>query len=347
MNIGGLEGHFMALSNSTNEFSRYKVHLLMVLMGVAVWLIIGWGDWREGENRVGNSGRDAAIMSNFSEVAPSGSSGSVWTGYGEVYQASEVETGRSFWAEGGLSEVEGRDDAGLLQRENDALRRENFRLKERLDGKTGSGGKGRAQKASYPSSESEMLEEELIVKQEEIDILLLEKEQLEEELDEIVGIATLLQEEVEKVELEGEGLSVEDFLLLQGEIDKYQRENEKLEDRIEELVVTIEYLEDKLAGMAPEGIAVIAPSEETFEIAEQIMIRLGQEELAPKLATRVLVVVYSDLVNPLSYSYGLYGDLVIEANQQTDVKSSMFHAYIYQINDDLSVNQIEHTTAYN
>jgi len=337
-------------SISQNELSRFRTYVWVVLIGVSVWLVFGWGCSRETAETAESQGEKPGIKAERvtwdREVEAARKAGSNLAGPMEVDQQSEVESGGSYWVKGDLSEDDGRDDAGSLQRENDALRRENFRLQERLDGMTGSGGRLKAQTASYPSGESEILEEELLVKQEEIGGLLMEREQLEDELEKIVGVAALLQEEVEKLESEREGLSVEDILLLQDEINRLQRENEKRADRIEELGATIEYLEAKLSGMAPEGIAVIAPSEETLEIAEQIRMRLGLGEILPKVADRVLVVVLSDLENPLSYSYGLYGDLAIEANQQMDVKASMFHAYIYQINDDLSVQQIEHTTGY-
>ena len=332
----------MAGSDSRNEFWRFKVHFLIMLMGVSVWFMIGWGWSNEvdlRENQGEKSVSQAGIMSKYRAVEPAREAALSWAGPQGAVRHSEVESGGNFRGEVDFREAEGSDDRGALERENDALRRENFRLQERLEGTEGYGGRDKGQAASYSLGETEILEEELLGKQEEIDGLLSEKEQLEAELDETAGIANRLEEEVAELEAAREGLSAEDFLVLQDNIYRLQRENGKLADRIEELQAIIEFL----SGRASEGMAVMAPSEETREVAEQILMRLGEEEIPPKLAESVLVVVCSDLSSPLSYAYGLYGDLALEANQQTDVEALMFHAYIYQINDDLSVEQVEHT----
>ena len=339
----------MANSNSTNDLSRSRNCLLIAIFWVVGAWVLGWGCTREGEppeDQGEKSVSQAGIMTYYREVEPARQAISSVAGPGAAFRSGRVESGESFWAEGDLSEAAGIDDAGTLQRENDALRRENFRMQERLEGMAGYGERDKAQAASSASGESEILAEELLVKQEEIENLTLEKEQLEEDFDEIVGIANRLEEEVAELEAEGRGLSAEDYLLLQDEIDNLRRENGRLVDRIGEFRAIIEKLQDELSGMESEGIAVIAPSEETWEIAEQILMRMGQEEIPPKQAESVLVVVFSDLDNPLSYSYNLYGELVLDANRQMEIEALMYHAYIYQINDDLSVEQVEHTTGY-
>ena len=336
-------------SISQNELSRFRYYLWVVVILVAGLMIFGWGCSREadlGESQGEKPGIKAERVTGNQKVEPARNADPFLAGPEVADQQSEAESGGSLWVDGDLVEAAGIEEADALKQQIDFLLRENFRLKEQLDGMKGSSERDRTQTDSYPSGESEFLVEELLGKQEEIDSLQLEKDQLEEELNEIVEIATLLQEEVAELESERQGLSEEDLLLLQDEISRLRRENGKLEDRIQELRATIEQLQDRLSGMASEGIAVIAPAEATLEIAEQIRMRLGREEIPPKQAESVLVVVYSGLDNPLSYSYNLYGELVQDADDQMDIKASMFHAYIYQINDDLSVHQIEHTTGY-
>ena len=61
-----------------------------------------------------------------------------------------------------------------------------------------------------------------------------------------------------------------------------------------------------------------------------------------KQADAILVVVRSVLFNPLSYSYSSVCDLLADAESQLNIAGLNFHVYVYQLNDDLSVNQIGH-----
>lgn len=92
------------------------------------------------------------------------------------------------------------------------------------------------------------------------------------------------------------------------------------------------------------GVTVIAPSISTSMKAREIRMRMGWVEVQPKQADNVLVVVRSELFNPLNYSYDSYGELKEDADYQLNISGSNYHVYIYEIYDDLSVTQIKHTS---
>jgi hypothetical protein len=89
-------------------------------------------------------------------------------------------------------------------------------------------------------------------------------------------------------------------------------------------------------------VAVIAHSVSTSIKAREIRTQAGWYEVPPKRADFVLVVCRSMLFNPLSSSYRSYGELDEDAENQLNISGSNFHLYVYAINDDLSVTQVQH-----
>jgi len=91
-------------------------------------------------------------------------------------------------------------------------------------------------------------------------------------------------------------------------------------------------------------VVVIAPSVSTSIEARAIMLHLDWVETNLREAQVILVVVRSMRYDPLGYSYGSHKELQDDANIQLNISRPDFHIYIYQINDDLSVTQIRHTS---
>jgi hypothetical protein len=92
------------------------------------------------------------------------------------------------------------------------------------------------------------------------------------------------------------------------------------------------------------SVAVIAHSVSCSMMAREIRSEQGWSEIPPKKADFVLVVCRSMLFNPLRYSYDFYGELDEDADRQLNIAGSNYHIYIYQIHDDLSVSQVDHTS---
>lgn len=78
--------------------------------------------------------------------------------------------------------------------------------------------------------------------------------------------------------------------------------------------------------------------------ARQIRWQLGWVEVGFREADAILVVVRSMLYNPLNYSYDSIKELQDDADGQLNISGENFHIYIYQINNDLSVTQLKHTS---
>ncbi len=93
-----------------------------------------------------------------------------------------------------------------------------------------------------------------------------------------------------------------------------------------------------------EKVAIIAPSVSTSMEARSIMRRLGWFESNLREAKAILVVVRSMLFNPMNYSYGSIKEIRDDAERQLNISGANFHIYLYQINDDLSVTQLKHTS---
>lgn len=93
-----------------------------------------------------------------------------------------------------------------------------------------------------------------------------------------------------------------------------------------------------------EKVAVIAPSVSTSVEARSIMRRLGWVESNLGEAQAILVVVRSMLSDPLNYSYDSIKELQDDADMQLNITGEKFHIYIYQINADLGVTQLKHTS---
>ena len=91
-------------------------------------------------------------------------------------------------------------------------------------------------------------------------------------------------------------------------------------------------------------IAVIAPTFSDHEIAEDILMHAGLVEVDPYHATLILVVIHSDLYNPLFYSYDSFRDLKDAAELWSSPFADRIHIYIYEFDYDLSVYEMDHKT---
>ena len=89
-------------------------------------------------------------------------------------------------------------------------------------------------------------------------------------------------------------------------------------------------------------VAVIAPSISTSMKAREIRLKMHWQEVEPKNADYILVVVRSELFYPLQMSYDSYGELEDDAENQLNISGSNYHIYIYYLENDLSVTEIDH-----
>lgn len=91
------------------------------------------------------------------------------------------------------------------------------------------------------------------------------------------------------------------------------------------------------------SLGVIAHSVSTSMEAREVLRQQGWSE-TPNLrqADGILVVCRSMLGYPLNSSYNSIKELDDDANAQLNISGSKFHIYLYQINDDLSVNEVKH-----
>ena len=91
------------------------------------------------------------------------------------------------------------------------------------------------------------------------------------------------------------------------------------------------------------NVAVIAHSISTRAEARNVMRRQGWSEAANlRQADAILVVCRSGLNWPLSSSYRSIKELDDDADSQLNISGSNFHIYIYQINNNLGVDEVKH-----
>lgn len=92
-------------------------------------------------------------------------------------------------------------------------------------------------------------------------------------------------------------------------------------------------------------MTVIAPSMAARDVARQVLRQSGWSEAKPKQADGVLVVVRSSMHNPLLTSgRTCFCDLRKNAERQPNLTGSKYHIYVYRLNDDLTVTEVQHTT---
>lgn len=91
-------------------------------------------------------------------------------------------------------------------------------------------------------------------------------------------------------------------------------------------------------------VAIIAPSYSTSAEARRVMGRNGWVESSLKGADGILVVVRSMLFDPLSLSYRSVKGLQDDAEMQLNFTGPKFHVYVYLINSDLSVVELNHVS---
>lgn len=104
------------------------------------------------------------------------------------------------------------------------------------------------------------------------------------------------------------------------------------------LLVSISYAQQRNLR-----VAVIAPSISTSIKAREIRKSNNWLEVNPREADYILVVVRSNLFNPLNYSYDNYDSLEKDAEYLPNITGSNYHIYLYELKDDLSVSQVKHT----
>ena len=90
------------------------------------------------------------------------------------------------------------------------------------------------------------------------------------------------------------------------------------------------------------NVAVIAHSVSTSMEAREIRYRQGWTETNFKNADAILVVCRSGLSYPLDSDYDCIHELDEDADSQLNIGGTNFHVYTYRINDDLSVDEVEH-----
>lgn len=91
------------------------------------------------------------------------------------------------------------------------------------------------------------------------------------------------------------------------------------------------------------SVAVIAPSISTSMKAREIRMSKGWSEVNYKNSDAILVVCRSGLYLPLSSSYDSVKELEDDANNQLNISGSNYHVYLFKLNDNLSVTEVNHT----
>ncbi len=91
------------------------------------------------------------------------------------------------------------------------------------------------------------------------------------------------------------------------------------------------------------SVAVIAHSVSTSMEAREVLWKQGWTETTNfRQADGILVVCRSGLLWPLNSSYDSIKKLNNDADMQLNISGSKFHVYVYRINNDLSVSEVEH-----
>lgn len=91
------------------------------------------------------------------------------------------------------------------------------------------------------------------------------------------------------------------------------------------------------------SVAVVAHSVSTRIEARKVLARQGWAETTNlRQAAGILVVCRSGLNWPLSDSYSSFKELDDAANSQLNITGSNFHIYVFKLNDNLSVDKINH-----
>ncbi len=91
------------------------------------------------------------------------------------------------------------------------------------------------------------------------------------------------------------------------------------------------------------NLSVIAHSVSTRAEARKILRQERWSETSNlQQADGILVVCRSMLSDPLDSSYSSIKELDEDAESQLNIGVSNFHVYVYRINDDLSVDELQH-----
>lgn len=91
------------------------------------------------------------------------------------------------------------------------------------------------------------------------------------------------------------------------------------------------------------GVAVIAPSSENRGVARELLRHFKVSEVPPQKAVGVLVVLSTiSASDPLDMSYESYSELSKESESSGYISGTIHHVYLYRINDDSTVTQLDH-----
>lgn len=108
------------------------------------------------------------------------------------------------------------------------------------------------------------------------------------------------------------------------------------------LLVLLLFSEVSFSQKGITEVAVIAPSVSTSMKAREVRHKMKWQEVAPKDADYILVVVRSGLSYPLQMSYDSYGELKDDAENQLNISGSNYHIYLFYLEKDLSVTVVDH-----
>ena len=111
------------------------------------------------------------------------------------------------------------------------------------------------------------------------------------------------------------------------------------------VMISIAFLIFSNVSFSQKGItevAVIAPSVSTSMKAREVRYQMKWQEVSPKCVDYILVVVRSGLSYPLQMNYDSYGELKDDAENQLNISGSNYHIYLFYIEKDLSVTEVDH-----
>lgn len=104
------------------------------------------------------------------------------------------------------------------------------------------------------------------------------------------------------------------------------------------------YVLPKIPNLKSHKVAVITDSRSCEGFARYVLRRNGLSESRLRPATVILTVVRSGLNNPLNSSYDSIGELKDDIKNQMNMSGDNGHIYVYEINDDLEVSEIYHSS---
>ena len=96
------------------------------------------------------------------------------------------------------------------------------------------------------------------------------------------------------------------------------------------------------ASVDDSGVAVFADSISCVEVARKVLSKLRLHSVPLRQADSIIVVVRSELNDPLRLSYESVSDLMCDSKMQLNISGSICSVYRFSINEDLSSRQLGH-----